>query len=147
MNNLTEKKLYRISTVSVITLMIAFYVMCAYNIGYSPDLEKYDLKSKLPAPQNEIVVHDWDIEACIKYQQKYTADFNRMYNELKGWKKINWPYQPLDDNTCYPIFPGSTKKPTMREYHAYIRGYEESLYQVALKRCKTKYRLYKGNQK
>ena len=70
-----------------IVLFIAF-VMWYYDFFNKPDLENFNLKEQLPAPQNEIVVRNRDIADAIKHQQKISADFNRMYNELKGWKKI-----------------------------------------------------------
>lgn len=115
-----------------------------------PELEKYNLKEMLPAPQNEVVINDRDIAKGIRHQKAISADFNRMYDELKGWKKITWPNQPLDTASWYrkahPC-PPYNYIPTMGEYRNYIDKYETELYFDAKKIAKTKYANYKGKQK
>ena len=114
------------------------------------ELENYNLKEKLPAPQNEVVINDRDIAKGIRHQKAISADFNRMYDELNVWKKITWPNQPLDTASWYrkahPC-PPYNSIPTMGEYRKYIDKYETELYFNAKKRAETKYANYKGKQK
>lgn len=132
-----------------IVLFIAF-VMWYYDFFNKPDLENFNLKEQLPAPQNEIVVRNRDIADAIKHQQKISADFNRMYNELKGWKKITWPSQPVDSASWFRKIhpsPPYLYAPSMRHYQKFIKNYEKDLCKEAEQLAKTKYANYKGNQK
>ena len=132
-----------------VLLIAAFIFMHALINKTYAELEDYNLKEKLPKPQNEVVVNDWDIAGSIRCQQRFAADFNRMYNELKGWEKIRWKKQPLDSANIYPTmkYPPRKVAPTLGEYHDYIFEYERKLYQAAYQRAKTKYANYKGKQK
>ncbi len=147
MTKSTNKKNHKLTITAGITLPVVLFFVYYYNIGPRPDLEKYNLKEQLPKPQNEVAVNDRDIVKRIQHQQKVAADFNRMYGELKGWKKITWPSQPLDSANIYPDLLFSPENPTMRDYHRYIERYEKYLYHMALRRCETKYANYKGKQK
>lgn len=126
-------------------IVLATVILCCYYD--KPELEDYNLKEKLPKPQNEVVINDRDIAKGIRHQKAISADFNRMYDELKGLKKITWPNQPLDTASWYrkahPC-PPYNYIPTMGEYRNYIDKYETELYQDAKKRAKTKYANYKG---
>ena len=147
MTKSTNKKNRKLAIAAGMTLPVALFIVYYYNIGSRPDLENYNLKEQLPTPQNEVAVNDQDIARRIKHQQKVATDFNRMYSELKGWKKITWPSQPLDSANLYPNLLFRPENPTMRDYHRYIEKYEKSLYYMALRRCETKYANYKGKQK
>ena len=130
------------------TFVIIMLMLSGYY--HKPELENFDLKEKLPAPQNEVVVNDRDIAKGIRHQKEVSADFNRMYDELKGWKKITWPSQPLDTASWYRKIhpcPPYNYIPTMGEYRKYIDKYETELYKNAKKRAETKYENYKDKQK
>ena len=132
-----------------IVLFISF-VMWYYDFFNKPDLENFNLKEQLPAPQNEIVVRNRDIADAIKHQQKISADFNRMYNELKGWKKITWPSQPVDSASWFRKIhpsPPYLYAPSMRQYQKFIKNYEKDLCKEAEQLAKTKYAHYHGKQK
>jgi hypothetical protein len=150
MTKSTDKANRKLAIGSGVTLPIVLFIICYYNIGSRPDLENFNLKEQLPKPQNEVAVNDRDIVKRIQHQQKVAADFNRMYSELKGWKKITWPNQPLDTASWYrkahPC-PPYNYIPTMGEYRKYIDKYETELYSNAKKRALTKYANYKGKQK
>lgn len=132
---------------TVLIVLAAVFLCCYYD---KPELENYNLKEKLPAPQNEVVVNDRDIAKGIRHQKAISADFNRMYDELNVWKKITWPNQPLDTASWYrkahPC-PPYNYIPTMGEYRKYIDKYETELYFNAKRRSETKYANYKGKQK
>lgn len=134
---------------AVIVACIIF-VICYYDVINKPYLEKFNLKEQLPKPQNEAVVNDSDIADAIKHQRKVSADFNRMYDELNGWKKITWPSQPVDTacwfGKMYPC-PPFKHVPTMRQYRQYIYNYEKDLYKDAKEKATTKYTNYKGKLK
>ena len=130
-----------------VIIIATVMLSCYYD---KPELEDYNLKEELPKPQNEVVINDRDIAKGIRHQKAISADFNRMYDELKGLKKITWPNQPLDTASWYrkahPC-PPYNYIPTMGEYRKYIDKYETELYQDAKKRAKTKYANYKGKSK
>jgi hypothetical protein len=112
------------------------------------ELENYNLKEKLPAPQNEVVVNDRDIAAAVKHQKEVAADFNRMYNKLQGREKRNWANQPVDTLGWYGKthqYPNGVH--TLKDFNRYIYRYEKFLTQNALVRARTKYANYKGKQK
>lgn len=143
--NMTNKK----ANNAAIAVFILF-ILCYYDICIQPDLEKFNVKEQIPAPQNNVIIHDCDIADAIKHQQKVSADFNRMYNELKGWKKITWPSQPVDSVSWFrKIHPSPPYKhaPTMRQYRQYIYNYEMDLYDKAKKISETKYANCKGKSK
>ena len=144
--NFTNKEANR----TAIVTCILFILICYYDICMQPDLEKFNLKEQLPKTQNEAVVNDRDIADAIKHQRKISADFNRMYDELNGWKKITWPSQPVDTacwfGKMYPC-PPFKHVPTMRQYRQYIYNYEKDLYKYAKEKATTKYTNYKGKQK
>jgi hypothetical protein len=109
------------------------------------ELENYNLKEKLPAPQNEVVVNDRDIAAAIKHQKEVAADFNRMYNKLQGREKRKWASQPVDTLGWYGKthqYPNGVH--TLKDFNLYIYYYENSLTQDAYVRAMTKYKNYKG---
>ena len=89
------------STIPLWTCIIILTSIMLYGYYNKPELEEYNLKEKLPKPQNEVVIHDSDIAKGIRHQKEVSVDFNRMYDELKGWKKITWPSQPLDTASWY----------------------------------------------
>ena len=89
MTKSTNKKNHKLTITAGITLPVVLFFVYYYNIGPRPDLEKYNLKEQLPKPQNEVVVNDRDIAKGIRHQKEVSVDFNRMYDELKGWKKNN----------------------------------------------------------
>lgn len=129
-------------------IILATIILCGHYD--KPELEEYNLKEKLPKPQNEVVVNDRDIAKGIRHQKEVSVDFNRMYDELKGWKKITWPSQPLDTASWYRKIhpcPPYNYIPTMGEYRKYIDKYETELYFNAKKRAETKYANYKGKSK
>ena len=138
------------SSIPLWTCIIILTSSMLYGYYNKPELEEYNLKEKLPQPQNEVVIHDSDIAKGIRHQKAISADFNRMYDELKGWKKITWPNQPLDTASWYrkahPC-PPFNYIPTMGEYRKYIDKYETELYLNAKKRALTKYTNYKGKLK
>jgi hypothetical protein len=112
------------------------------------ELENYNLKEKLPTPQNEVVVNDRDIAAAIKHQKEVAADFNRMYNKLQGREKRNWANQPVDTLGWYGKthqYPNGVH--TLKDFDRYIYSYEKFLTQDAHVRARTKYANYKGNLK
>ena len=112
------------------------------------ELENYNLKEKLPAPQNEVVVNDRDIAAAIKHQKEVAADFNRMYNKLQGREKRNWASQPVDTLGWYGKthqYPNGVH--TLKDFNLYIYYYENFLTQDAYVRAMTKYKNYKGKSK
>ena len=134
---------------AAIVLAIAF-IIWYYDFPNKPELEKFNLKEQLPAPQNEIVIRDRDIADGIKHQQKVSADFNRMYNELKGWKKITWPSQPVDSASWFRKIhpsPPYLYAPSMRHYQKFIKNYEKDLRKEAEQLAKTKYAHYHSKQK
>ena len=135
-------------TAAIVACII--FVICYYDVINKPDLEKFDLKEQLPKPQNEAVVNDRDIADAIKHQQKVSADFNRMYDELKGWEKITWPSQPVDTacwfGKMYPC-PPFKHVPTMRQYRQYIYNYEKDLYNESVKKCNKKYENHKNKER
>ena len=134
---------------AAIVLAIAF-IIWYYDFPNKPDLENFNLKEQLPAPQNEIVVRNHDIADAIKHQQKISADFNRMYNELKGWKKITWPSQPVDSASWFRKIhpsPPYLYAPSMRHYQKFIKNYEKDLRKEAEQLAKTKYAHYHSKQK
>ena len=112
------------------------------------ELENYNLKEKLPAPQNEVVINDRDIAKGIRHQKEVAADFNRMYNKLQGREKRNWASQPVDTLGWYGKthqYPNGVH--TLKDFNRYIYRYEKFLTQDALIRARTKYANYKGKQK
>lgn len=138
------------STIPLWTCIIILTSIMLYGYYNKPELEEYNLKEKLPKPQNEVVIHDSDIAKGIRHQKEVSVDFNRMYDELKGWKKITWPSQPLDTASWYRKIhpcPPYNYIPTMGEYRKYIDKYETELYFNAKKRAETKYANYKGKSK
>lgn len=128
----------------------AIFVICYYDVCMQPDLEKFNLTEQLPPRQNKVIVQDHDIAEGIKHQQKISADFNRMYYGLKGWKKITWPSQPVDSacwfGKMYPC-PPFKRVPTMRQYRQYIYNYEKDLYKDAKEKATAKYTNYKGKER
>ena len=117
-------------------------------------LEDYDLNRKLQHfPHKEVVMHDRGVQHLIKREKEFTADFNRMYAELKGWEKIAWYNQPLDSANIYPSanYPflklEESKPITMHQYRQYILEYRNKMYCHARQLAKTKYANYKGKQK
>lgn len=118
-----------------------------------PNLEDYDLNRKLHVPQKEVVIRDRGVQHFIKREQEFTADFNRMYAELKGWEKIAWYNQPLDSANIYPSanYPflklEESKPITMHQYRQYILEYRNKMYCHACQLAKTKYKNYNGKQK
>ena len=128
----------------------AIFVICYYDVCMQPDLEKFNLTEQLPPHQNKVIVQDHDIADGIKHQQKISADFNRMYSELKGWKKITWPSQPVDTacwfGKMYPC-PPFKHVPTMRQYRQYIYNYEKDLYNESVKKCNKKYKNHKCKER
>jgi hypothetical protein len=114
-------------------------------------LEDYDLNKKLHVPQKEVVMRDRGVAYTIKREKEFTADFNRMYNELKGWEKITWLSQPLDSAAVYPAanysFHEEPKPITMHQYRDYILEYRNKLYCHACQLAKTKYKNYTGREK
>ena len=143
--NFTNKNANKVAIVACV-----LFVLCYYDICIQPDLEKFNLKEQLPKPQNEIVINDRDIADAIKHQQKVSADFNRMYNQLNGWKKITWPSQPVDSASWFRKIhpsPPYIHAPTMRQYRIYIYNYEKDLYKDAKEKLATKYANYKGKSK
>ena len=117
-------------------------------------LEDYDLNRKLQHfPHKEVVMHDRGVQHLIKCEKEFTADFNRMYAELKGWEKIAWYNQPLDSANIYPSanYPflklEGSKPITMRQYYRYILEYRNQMYCHARQLAKTKYANYKGKQR
>lgn len=119
-------------------------------------LEDYDLNRKLlhfPLPRKEVVMRDRGVAHLVKREKEFTADFNRMYDELKGWDKIAWRSQPLDSanihpSANYPYLKLEGSKPiTMRQYRQYILEYRHNMYCHACQLAKTKYKNYKGKQK
>lgn len=126
------------------------FILCYYDICIQPDLEKFNLEEQLSKPQNNAVVKDHEISDAIKHQQKVSMDFNRMYNELSGWKKITWPSQPVDSISWFRKIhpsPPYRRAPTMRQYRQYIYNYEKDLYDKVKKISETKYANNKGKQK
>lgn len=116
-------------------------------------LEDYDLNRKLHVPQKEVVIRDPGVQHLIKREKEFTADFNRMYDELKGWDKIAWGNQPLDSANIYPSanYPflklEKSKPITMHQYHQYIMEYRNQMYCHARQLANTKYKNYNGKQK
>ena len=119
-------------------------------------LEDYDLNRKLlhfPLPRKEVVMRDRGVAHLVKREQEFTADFNRMYDELKGWNKIAWRSQPLDSANIYPSanYPflklEESKPITMHQYRQYILEYRNKMYCHACQLAKTKYKNYKGKSK
>jgi hypothetical protein len=96
---------------------------------------------------------DRGVAHFVKHEKEFTADFNRMYDELKGWDKIAWRSQPLDSAAIYPAtnYPFlksvKTKPVTMHQYHQYILEYRNKMYCHACQLAKTKYKNYNGKSK
>ena len=129
-------------------IVIATTLFVSYCNKPCAELENYNLKEKLPAPQNEIVVNDRDIAAAVKHQKEVAADFNRMYNKLQGREKRNWATQPVDTLGWYGKthqYPNGVH--TLKDFAFYIYCYEKFLTQDAHVRAKTKYANYKGKSK
>ena len=127
-------------------ILITTMMLCEYY--NKPELEKYNLKEMLPAPQNEVVINDRDIAKGIRHQKEVAADFNRMYNKLQGREKRNWASQPVDTLGWYGKthqYPNGVH--TLKDFNLYIYYYENFLTQDALIRARTKYANYKGKQK
>lgn len=136
---------YKDSPIPLFTALIglAAVILCCYYD--KPELENYNLKEKLPAPQNEVVVNDRDIAAAVKHQKEVAADFNRMYNKLQGREKRNWASQPVDTLGWYGKthqYPNGVH--TLKDFDRYIYSYEKFLTQDAHVRARTKYKNYKG---
>lgn len=129
-------------------IVIATTIFVSYCNKPCAELENYNLKEKLPAPQNEVVVNDRDIAAAVKHQKEVAADFNRMYNTLQGREKRKWATQPVDTLGWYGKahqYPNGVH--TLKDFALYIYSYEKSLTQAAHVRARTKYKNYKGKQK
>ena len=134
-----------------IVVFSAIVSMGIYGSSFTDHkLEDYDLNQKLHVPHKEIVMRDRGVAHLVKREKEFTADFNRMYDELKGWDKIAWQSQPLDSANIYPSanYPflklEGSKPITMHQYHQYILEYRNKMYCLACQLAKTKYKNYKG---
>ena len=130
-----------------IVVFSAIVSMGIYGSSFTDHkLEDYDLNQKLHVPQKEVVIRNRGVQHIIKREKEFTADFNRMYAELKGWEKIAWYNQPLDSANIYPSanYPVLSKPITMHQYRQYILEYRNKMYCRACQLAKTKYANYKG---
>ena len=124
----------------IVSVFVLAYLYAHFLANH--ELKDYSLKEKLPAAQYEVVVHDPAVAHLIKREKEFSADFNRMYNELKGREKRNWRNQPLDSANIYPImkYPCRELQPTMHEYYRYILEYRNNLRCEANQLAITKYK-------